>query len=86
MKTNIAKDFMQGGLNMEGYAIMKKGCKLADLITIQRAMRPDDHAVPDDGPYVETEKVAKLVSYLCSEAGEIINGAVLTADAGLTAS
>ena len=41
--------------------------------------------VTDDTIYVETEKVAKLVSYVCSEAGEIINGAVLTADAATTA-
>ena len=28
MMTNIAKDFMQGGLNMDGYALMKKTCRL----------------------------------------------------------
>ena len=66
MRTNIAKDFMQGGLNMAGYQAMKK-------------------AFPEDGPFVETEKVAKLVLYLCSDAGEIVNGAVWTADAGVTA-
>lgn len=27
MQTNIAKEFMQGGLNMEGYMVMKKTCK-----------------------------------------------------------
>ena len=25
--TNIAKDFMQGGLNMEAYAVQQKTCK-----------------------------------------------------------
>jgi hypothetical protein len=42
-------------------------------------------AVTEDGVFVETEKVAKLVAYVCSGAGEIINGAVLTADAATTA-
>jgi NAD(P)-dependent dehydrogenase (short-subunit alcohol dehydrogenase family) len=27
MKTNIANEFAQGGLNMEGYMTMKKTCK-----------------------------------------------------------
>ena len=36
-------------------------------------------------PYVEIDKVAKLVLYLCSDAGEIVNGACWTADAGVTA-
>ena len=36
-------------------------------------------------PYVEIEKVAKLVVYLCSDAGEIVNGACWTADGGATA-
>ncbi|KAK5110901.1 hypothetical protein LTR62_005439 [Meristemomyces frigidus] len=34
---------------------------------------------------VETEKIAKFVSYLCSDAANIINGATLTADGGWTA-
>ncbi|TKA79131.1 hypothetical protein B0A55_02413 [Friedmanniomyces simplex] len=34
---------------------------------------------------VEIEKVAKLVSYLCSEDAEIVNGACWTADGGWTA-
>lgn len=37
-------------------------------------------------PFVEIERVAKLVLYLCSDAGEIVNGASWTADAGVTAS
>ena len=31
MVTNIGKDFMQGGLNMEGYACMQKTCKFSLL-------------------------------------------------------
>ena len=34
---------------------------------------------------VEKEKVAKLVLYLCSDAGEIVNGACWTADGGVCA-
>lgn len=34
---------------------------------------------------VETEKVAKLVMYFCSDAGSIANGAAWTADGGQTA-
>jgi enoyl-[acyl-carrier-protein] reductase (NADH) len=52
---------------------------------VEDAVHADNEAVPEDGPYVETEKVAKLVLYLCSDAGEIVNGAVWTADAGITA-
>ncbi|EMC94324.1 hypothetical protein BAUCODRAFT_149492 [Baudoinia panamericana UAMH 10762] len=40
---------------------------------------------PEDTVSVETSKVAKLVSYLCSQDGEIMNGALVTADAGWTA-
>ena len=42
-------------------------------------------AVSEDSPYVEVEKVSSLVLYLCSDAGEIVNGACWTADAGTTA-
>ena len=45
----------------------------------------DVAVVPDDTPMVEVEKVAQLVLYLCSDAGEIVNGACWTADAGTTA-
>ena len=41
--------------------------------------------VGENMPMVEIEKIAKLVLYLCSDAGEIVNGAVWTADAGVTA-
>ncbi|KAK5171752.1 uncharacterized protein LTR77_003388 [Saxophila tyrrhenica] len=34
---------------------------------------------------VEVEKVAKLVTYLCSDSGSIVNGACWTADGGVTA-
>ena len=36
-------------------------------------------------PLVEIDKVAALVLYLCSDAGEIVNGACWTADGGCTA-
>lgn len=35
-------------------------------------------------PWLELDKVAKLVSYLCSDAAEIINGVAMTADGGWT--
>ena len=55
------------------------------LFDVEDAFHADGKPVPEDGPLVETEKVAKLVLYLCSDAGEIVNGAVWTADAGTTA-
>ena len=46
----------------------------------------DTVAVPEeDSVIVETEKVAKLVVYFCSDAGSIANGAAWTADGGQTA-
>lgn len=36
-------------------------------------------------PIVETEKVAKLALHLCSEAGQIMNGACIVADGGTSA-
>lgn len=35
--------------------------------------------------YVELDKVAKLVTYLCSDSASIVNGACWTADGGVTA-
>lgn len=37
-------------------------------------------------PSLELDKVAKLVTYLCSDGAEIINGATITADGGWTSS
>jgi NAD(P)-dependent dehydrogenase (short-subunit alcohol dehydrogenase family) len=46
----------------------------------------DSRAVPPEfNITVEIEKVAKLASYLCTDAADIINGAALTADGGWTA-
>lgn len=43
-------------------------------------------AVPEDlMPVIDVGKVAKLVIYLCSDAGEIVNGAMWNADGGCTA-
>ena len=85
MKTNIANEFAQGGLNMEGYMTMKKTCTYIGPENGKYRGKTHHIVVTDDGVFVETEKVAKLVSYVCSDAGEIINGAILTADAATTA-
>jgi len=46
-----------------------------------RFREADQNVVPQDGfAYIELEKVAKLVTYLCGDSGSIVNGACWTAD------
>jgi len=49
-------------------------------IQVMRRTFPDEHLV-----YVPVEKVAGIVSFVCSDDGDIINGACWTVDGGWTA-
>ena len=87
MMTNIYKT-LADGVNMEGMATMRRSCKLLFTASeLARIFRADLAPVPEDGGMglCPTDKVAGLVLYLCSEDGEIVNGAAWTADAGATA-
>lgn len=92
MQTNIGGAFFSGkGLNMEGLATMRKTCEFRHFVCNLwegggRIVLMSVFAVPEEfGVTISTEKVAKFVSYLCSDDAEIINGACLTADGAWTA-
>lgn len=55
-------------------------------VSVLNAFVLTSSSVPEEAQQaVSTEKVAKLVSYLCSDDAEIMNGACCTADGGWTA-
>ncbi|KAI6913348.1 hypothetical protein KC334_g1497 [Hortaea werneckii] len=70
---------MAGGMNTNIASAFMSGLNMEGLKTMRKTF-PEEHYRT-----VSTEKIAKLVSYLCSEDAEIVNGACWTADGGWTA-
>ncbi|KAK3722882.1 hypothetical protein LTR37_002027 [Vermiconidia calcicola] len=71
---------MAGGMQTNiASAFQETGINMEGLGIMRKTFPEDAFA------YVEIEKVAKLVLYLCSEEGSIVNGATWTADGGSTA-
>ncbi|KAI7568777.1 putative short chain dehydrogenase/oxidoreductase [Hortaea werneckii] len=70
---------MAGGMNTNIASAFMNGLNMEGLKTMRKTF-PEEHYRT-----VSTEKIAKLVSYLCSEDAEIVNGACWTADGGWTA-
>ncbi|OTA36605.1 hypothetical protein BTJ68_02876 [Hortaea werneckii EXF-2000] len=70
---------MAGGMNTNIASAFMNGLNMEGLKTMRKTF-PEEHY-----RIVSTEKIAKLVSYLCSDDAEIVNGACWTADGGWTA-
>merc|ERR1712014_32042 len=70
---------MAGGMNTNIASAFMNGLNMEGLRTMRKTF-PEEHYRT-----VSTEKIAKLVSYLCSDDAEIVNGACWTADGGWTA-
>ncbi|KAI7634834.1 hypothetical protein KC319_g15608, partial [Hortaea werneckii] len=70
---------MAGGMNTNIASAFMNGLNMEGLKTMRKTF-PEEHYRT-----VSTEKIAKLVSYLCSDDAEIVNGACWTADGGWTA-
>ena len=75
---------------MDGLGMLTKHCKsmphtcsllafsmLTHVTTLDPGMKGED--------FCDVSKVAEIVLFLCSDAAEVVNGAVWTADAGVTA-
>jgi NAD(P)-dependent dehydrogenase (short-subunit alcohol dehydrogenase family) len=90
MATNIFQSAGPGGVNMDGLGMLTKHCKsmphtcsllafsmLTHVTTLDPGMKGED--------FCDVSKVAEIVLFLCSDAAEVVNGAVWTADAGVTA-
>ena len=90
MATNISAT-LTDGCNMDGVARMRQTCKSARGISIPiifffkltMPSSPD----PDIGEnaYCDVNKIAEIALFLCSDAAQVVNGAVWTADGGVTA-
>lgn len=90
MATNIFQSAGPAGLNMEGLGMLTKHCMsmsctssflvfgiLTYVTTSDPGMKGED--------FVEVSKVAEIALFLCSDAAQVVNGAVWTADGGVTA-
>ncbi|KAK5123428.1 hypothetical protein LTR85_002860 [Meristemomyces frigidus] len=70
---------MAGGMNTNIGSALATGLNMEGFGVMRQAF-PEENMV-----FVDIEKVARLVSYLCSDDAEIVNGACWTADGGWTA-
>jgi NAD(P)-dependent dehydrogenase (short-subunit alcohol dehydrogenase family) len=71
---------MAGGMMTNIFKpFMETGINMEGMAIMRKTFPESDFA------YVELEKVAKLVTYLCSDSASIVNGACWTADGGTTA-
>jgi len=86
MQTNIGSA-LANGFNMEGLEMMQRTCELRPNRKVELCEGADIRAVPNEHVvYVDTAKMAKLISFLCSDdAAGLVNGACWTADGGWTA-
>ena len=93
MATNISATLAEG-CNMEGIARMRQTCKSARIILNLRLfalgfrkLTVPSSTDPDIGEaaFCDVNKIAEIALFLCSDAAQVVNGAVWTADAGVTA-
>ncbi|KXL43404.1 hypothetical protein M433DRAFT_70088 [Acidomyces richmondensis BFW] len=70
---------MAGGMKTNIASALANGINVEGIQVMRRTF-PDEHSV-----YVPVEKVAAIVSFVCSDDGDIINGASWTVDGGWTA-
>jgi len=71
-------------LNPEGFTMMRKHC-MSPFSALGLGILHDSNSSLDPEELqqiVEFEKVAKMVVYLCSDAGDIMNGACISVDKG----
>lgn len=91
MDTNIALTLSTEGCNQDGIARMRRNCTFCPIVQawtfVSMLMVVSHQTVPDWGgiEICDVEKVAEIVLFLSSDAAQIVNGAVWTADAGVTA-
>jgi NAD(P)-dependent dehydrogenase (short-subunit alcohol dehydrogenase family) len=93
MATNISATLAEG-CNMEGIARMRQTCKSARIILNLRLfalgfrkLTAPSSTDPDIGEAAvcDVNKIAEIALFLCSDAAQVVNGAVWTADNGVTA-
>jgi NAD(P)-dependent dehydrogenase (short-subunit alcohol dehydrogenase family) len=92
MATNIGATLAEG-CNMDGIARMRQTCKFTHGIsrcfslacflelTVPSSTDPDI----GESAYCDVNKIAEIALFLCSDAAQVVNGAVWTADGGVTA-
>jgi NAD(P)-dependent dehydrogenase (short-subunit alcohol dehydrogenase family) len=92
MATNIGSTLATEGVNMEGMGVMTSHCKCAYMyrmnsLTVISMLMQVSLLDPDMSgkKYCDVNKIAEIVLFLCSDAAQVVNGAVWTADAGVTA-
>lgn len=93
MATNISHTLATEGCNMESIARMRKNCKFAIITACLFLILflLDADVCPLIDPDMGTEdmcdvnKIAYVVLFLCSDSAQVVNGAMWTADAGVTA-
>jgi NAD(P)-dependent dehydrogenase (short-subunit alcohol dehydrogenase family) len=90
MATNISATLAEG-CNMDGVARMRQTCKSARGISnpflsflMLTASSSPDPDIGEDG-YCDVNKIAEIALFLCSDAAQVVNGAVWTADGGVSA-
>lgn len=93
MATNISHTLATEGCNMESITRMRQNCKFASNTTsvflILFLLRADVCYPIDPDMGIEhmcdVNKIADVVLFLCSDSAQVVNGAMWTADAGVTA-
>ncbi|KAF7189741.1 3-beta-hydroxycholanate 3-dehydrogenase (NAD(+)) 2 [Pseudocercospora fuligena] len=86
MQTNIGNSLADGRFNMEGMGLMKQACTSKSGVFLTTLWLLTYDPVGEwEGGYADLNKMATLVAFLCSEEAEMINGATVTADGGITA-
>jgi NAD(P)-dependent dehydrogenase (short-subunit alcohol dehydrogenase family) len=90
MATNISATLAEG-CNMDGVARMRQTCGsargISDLFLsflMLTVSSPPDPDIGADG-YCDVGKIAEIALFLCSDAAQVVNGAVWTADGGVSA-
>ena len=88
MATNMTASLGTGGINMEGVGLLMKYCMsmphmslFASLLTYVPKLDPDMKGEV----FCDVNKMANIALFLCSDAAEIVNGAVWEADGGVSA-
>jgi NAD(P)-dependent dehydrogenase (short-subunit alcohol dehydrogenase family) len=92
MATNISATLATEGCNMEGVARMRQTCKSVrgnSSLILSRGFHRANHVSPDpdigEQAVCDVDKIAEIALFLCSDAAQVVNGAVWTADGGVTA-